>query len=105
MNTHDVEQHHFDIRTGKRSDPSAVLDLILTSAKLLFANGQTTRTIVAAVKKLGVSLGVRATVFPRWGELTVRIEDAVGSSYEIMAVEPAGVDMNKVIATMGSVLI
>jgi uncharacterized membrane protein YjjP (DUF1212 family) len=100
MNTPDVEQRQFDIRTEKRSDPAAVLDLILSSAKLLFANGQTTRTIVGAVRKLGVSLGVRATVFPRWGELTVRIEDAGGSHLETIAVEPSGVDMNKVVATM-----
>jgi uncharacterized membrane protein YjjP (DUF1212 family) len=100
MNNSDIEQHHFDIRTGKRSDPAAVLDLILTSARLLFANGQTTRKIVEAATKLGISQGVRATVFPRWGELTVRIEDAAGPHFETIAVEPSGVDMNKVVATM-----
>jgi uncharacterized membrane protein YjjP (DUF1212 family) len=100
MNTADVEQNLSDVQTGKRLETAVGLDLILTSAQLLFANGQTTRTIVAAVQKLGVRLGVRASVIPRWGELTVRIEDAVGSRYEIIAVEPAGVDMNKVIATM-----
>jgi len=105
MNTADVEQNLSGVQTGKRLETAVGLDLILISARLLFTNGQTTRTMVAAVQKLGARLGVRASVFPRWGELTVRIEDAVGSSYEIMAVEPAGVDMNKVIATMGSVLI
>jgi uncharacterized membrane protein YjjP (DUF1212 family) len=100
MNTTDVERHHFDARTGRGPAPAADLDLILDSAKLLFANGQTTRTIVGAVKKLGAVLGVRATVFPRWGELTVQIEDAAGSHFETIAVEPSGVDMHKVVASM-----
>ena len=100
MDSTDVEQNLSGVRTGKRLETAAGLDLILISARLLFANGQTTRTMVAAVEKLGVRLGIRASVFPRWGELAVRIEDAAGSRYEIIAVEPAGVDMHKVIATM-----
>ena len=58
------------------------------------------RKIADATMKLGASLGVRATVFPHWGELTVRIEDAAGPHLESIAVEPSGVDMNKVVATM-----
>jgi uncharacterized membrane protein YjjP (DUF1212 family) len=76
------------------------LALILVSARLLFANGQTTERTVAAVEQLADALGFRATVFPRWGELTVRIDDDTGSRYEIIAVEPVGVDMNKVAATV-----
>jgi uncharacterized membrane protein YjjP (DUF1212 family) len=76
------------------------LALILLSARLLFANGQATERMVAAVEQLADALGVQATVFPRWGELTVRIDDDTGSRYEIIAVEPVGVDMSKVAATM-----
>jgi uncharacterized membrane protein YjjP (DUF1212 family) len=76
------------------------LDLILLSARLLFANGQTTERTVAAVEQLAEALGFRATVFPHWGELTVRIDDDTGSRYEIIAVEPLGVDMGKVAATV-----
>jgi uncharacterized membrane protein YjjP (DUF1212 family) len=100
MNTPNLEQHPSDIRMGKRPDPALAFELIVASARLLFANGQTTRTIVGAVKKLSVSLGVQSTVFPRWGELTVEIEDATGSHSEIIAVEPSGVDIDKVVATM-----
>ena len=100
MNAPDAGQRPFGIRAEKRLDPAAALDLILTSATLLFANGQTTRTIVAEVKKLGAALGVRANVFARWGELTVRIDGAVGSHDETIAVQPSGVDMHKVVATM-----
>ena len=74
--------------------------LISVSARLLFANGQTTARTVAAVEQLADGLGFRATVVPRWGELTIRIDDDTGSRYEIIAVEPVGVDMSKVAATM-----
>jgi uncharacterized membrane protein YjjP (DUF1212 family) len=74
--------------------------LILISARLLFANGQTTERTVSAVEQLADALGFRATVFPHWGELTVRIDDDTGSRYEIIAVEPVGVDMSKVAATV-----
>ena len=73
---------------------------ILISARLLFANGQTTERTVAAVEQLAEALGFPATVFPRWGELFIRIDDATGSRYEIIAVEPVGVDMSKVAATV-----
>ncbi len=52
------------------------------------------------MKKLGIGLGVRATVFPRWGKLTVRIEDAADSQVKTIPVEPSAVDMHKVVATM-----
>ena len=100
MNTADVDQNHPDDRSGKMAESAGSLELILTSVHLLFANGQTTRVIVAVVQKLSAKLGLRASVFPRWGELTVRIEDAVGSRYETVAVKPSGVDMKKVVATM-----
>jgi uncharacterized membrane protein YjjP (DUF1212 family) len=79
---------------------AANLALISVSARLLFANGQTTQRTVAAVERLAEALGFRATVFPHWGELIVRIEDDTGSRYEIMAAEPVGVDMSKVAATV-----
>src|SRR6266436_4798365 len=81
------------IRPGKRLDPAAALDLISTSARLLFGNGQTTERMVAASEHLAEALGFRASVFPRWGELVVRIENEAGSRYEIVAGEPAGMDM------------
>jgi uncharacterized membrane protein YjjP (DUF1212 family) len=76
------------------------VDLILLSARLLFTNGQTSERTVVAVEQLAEALGFRGTVFPRWGELTVRIDNDTGSRYEIIAAEPVGVDMSKVAATM-----
>ncbi len=100
MNTADIHKDYLNARPAKITGSVEGFDLILTAARLLFANGQTTRTIVAVVQKLGAKFGLKASVFPHWGELTVKVEGASGSRYETVAVEPAGVDMNKVIATM-----
>ena len=91
------------VRPEKRLDPATAVDLISTGARLLFENVQTTERMVAASEQLAEALGVRATLFPRWGELLLRIEDDVGSRYEIVAAKPAGMDMNKVTATMATI--
>src|ERR1700730_8466888 len=88
------------IRPGKRLDPASVLELVSTSARLLFGNGQTTERVITASERFAEALGFRASLFPRWGELVVRIEDEAGSRYEIWAAEPAGMDMSKVSGTM-----
>jgi uncharacterized membrane protein YjjP (DUF1212 family) len=75
------------------------LDLLLTSAKLLFENGQTTEKVVTAVLRLGAALGHRTILFPCWGELSIRTDSPLGRRHEITAAIPAGVDMNKVMAT------
>jgi uncharacterized membrane protein YjjP (DUF1212 family) len=92
-----------DILSGQRLDSTAALDLISNSARLLFTNGQTTERTVVASEQLAEALGFRASVFPRWGELVVRIEEEPGSRYEIVAAEPAGMEMNKVATTMSAI--
>ena len=77
------------------------LALISLSARLLFENGQSTEKVVSALGQLADSMGLRAAVFPRWGELTVLIDDGSGSRREILDASPVGVDMRKVAATMG----
>jgi uncharacterized membrane protein YjjP (DUF1212 family) len=77
------------------------LALISLSARLLFESGQSSERVVSAVDELADALGFRATVFPRWGDLTIRIDDGSGSRQEILAAAPVGVDMRKVAATAG----
>jgi uncharacterized membrane protein YjjP (DUF1212 family) len=89
------------VRPGEHSKPeAAALGLISTAAKQLFANGQTTERMAAASENLAEALGFPASIFPRWGELVIRIEDHTGVRYEIVPAEPAGMDMNKVTAVM-----
>jgi uncharacterized membrane protein YjjP (DUF1212 family) len=84
----------------KRPDLAATSDLILTAVRILFENGQTTERTVDASKQFAEALGLRATLFPRWGELALRIEQDAGSLYETVGAVPAGMDMNKVTATI-----
>ncbi len=74
--------------------------LMSLAARLLFENGQTTRRTVEAVAQMGETLGLRATLIPRWGDLTLRTDDDTSSRYESFAAEPAGVDMHRVAAVM-----
>jgi uncharacterized membrane protein YjjP (DUF1212 family) len=92
-----------NIPPGKRMDSTAALDLISTSAKLLFGNGQTTQEMLVASEQLADALGFRGSVLPRWGELVVRIDAEPGSQYQIVAAEPAGMDMNKVAMAMAAI--
>jgi uncharacterized membrane protein YjjP (DUF1212 family) len=85
---------------GKRLDLASALELVSTGARLLFVNGQTTERTVTAAERLADELGFQARLFPRWGELVVRVEDNDGSRYEFLAAEPAGMDMSKVSGTM-----
>jgi uncharacterized membrane protein YjjP (DUF1212 family) len=75
--------------------------LLSLSARLLFENGQSTEKIVSAAGQLADALGFRATIFPRWGDLTIRIDDGSFPRYEILACAPVGVDMSRVAATIG----
>src|ERR1700694_3143818 len=77
------------------------LALMSLSARLLFESGQSTEKVVSALDQFADALGFRATVFPRWGELTILINDGSGSRHEILAAAPVGVDMRKVAATTG----
>jgi hypothetical protein len=51
-------------------------DLILAFARVLYVNGESIQQTLAAAKRLGDFLGLRAIVLPRWGELELKAEDA-----------------------------
>lgn len=97
------EQPSPALQPGKPLDPLSALNLISTSARLLFGNGQSTERVIGASERLAEALAYRGSVFPRWGELVVRIEDDAGSRHEIVAALPAGMDMSKVTATMAAI--
>jgi uncharacterized membrane protein YjjP (DUF1212 family) len=88
------------VATSQHLSSAGELALIAASAELLFANGQTTQRTVLEAERLAATLGLRATVVPRWGELVVRVADGTTVHNEIVTVEPAGVDMSKVTGTI-----
>ena len=94
---------HLPSNLGNRWIPASALNLISTSAELLFRNGQSTERMIEASERLARAVAYRGSVFPRWGELAVQIEDDAGSRHEIVAALPAGMDMSKVTATMAAI--
>src|SRR5262249_19945831 len=68
-----------------------------------FVNGESTDQTVAAADRLARAVGLRAQVMARWGELQLQADgkDAAGT-FEVAA-DPAGIDMDRVAATMQAV--
>src|SRR6202158_1077061 len=88
-----------DAKVQQSAPDADPLALILQTTTLLFANAETTERTMAAGNRVAEVLGSRATLIPRWDELTVRLEGSAGSQHDLAAVAPASIDMNKVLAT------
>jgi uncharacterized membrane protein YjjP (DUF1212 family) len=89
--------------TSEQVEPAALttaLDLTLLAATLLFINGQTTERTIDEARRLAGTLGFRGALLPRWGDLTVRIDNGKESRTETVAADPVSVDMGKVAATL-----
>jgi uncharacterized membrane protein YjjP (DUF1212 family) len=78
-------------------------DLILDFARVLYVNGQSTDQTLAAPARLGDTLGLRAKILPRWGELQLQANDKDARLISTVAVDPAGVNMNRVASAMQSI--
>src|SRR5712664_1687342 len=72
-------------------------NLVLTFARTLFINGQATDQTVAAAERLARTLGLRANLMTRWGELQLQ---SGGKDATLLPADPAGVDMDRVVSTM-----
>src|SRR5260370_1597088 len=70
-------------------------NLVLAFARILYVNGQATEQTVAAAERLGRTLGLRAKIMPRWGELRLQSEDEDGRLISQVAADPTGVDMDR----------
>jgi uncharacterized membrane protein YjjP (DUF1212 family) len=77
-------------------------DLILTVARVQFVNGQSTDQVVASAERFGHTLGLRAEIMPRWGELQLKAQDSPSGTRLISAVaaDPTGVAMSRVASSM-----
>src|SRR5499433_1194106 len=73
-------------------------NLILTFARVLHVNGQSTDETLAACEQLGSSLGLRAKIIPAWGQLQLQAGDLETTSTVTAA--PVGVDMHRVASAM-----
>jgi len=77
-------------------------NLVLSFARTLFVNGQATDQTVAAAERLGHALNLRANLTARWGALQLQC-DSETMSFSQAPADPAGVDMDRVAATMRAV--
>lgn len=78
-------------------------NLVLAFAKALYVNGQATEQTVRAAERLGRTLGLRASVMPRWGELRLTAETGNGPLIAQVAADPVGVEMDRVASTMRTI--
>jgi len=75
-------------------------DLVLTSARLLHVNGQSTEQTIAAAEHLSRALGLSTVLIPRWGELQLRAEDGASRLVTVVDADPVGIHMGRVSAVM-----
>jgi uncharacterized membrane protein YjjP (DUF1212 family) len=75
-------------------------NLVLAFARVLYVNGQATDQTLNAAERLGNTLGLRAKIMPRWGELQLQAEDRNARLISAVAADPTGVDMDRVASTM-----
>jgi uncharacterized membrane protein YjjP (DUF1212 family) len=78
--------------------PQKRCNLVLSFARVLYVNGQSTEQTLAAAERIGQRLGLHSKVIPRWGELQL-IEEKDATLISQVSAEPTGVDMDRVAAT------
>jgi uncharacterized membrane protein YjjP (DUF1212 family) len=71
-------------------------NLVLALARVLYANGQSTDQTLAEAERFGRSLGLRAKIIPRWGELQLEAQEGEARIICAVAADPTGVDMDRV---------
>jgi uncharacterized membrane protein YjjB (DUF3815 family) len=78
-------------------------DLILSFARVLHVNGQSTDETLAATERLGNSLGLRARIIPHWEKLELQVGDLGSVPVAVGAADPTGVDMDRVASAMRAI--
>ena len=78
-------------------------DLVLAVARVLYVNGQSTDQTLASAERFGHALGLRAAIMPRWGELQLQVQDSDTRLISVVAADPTGVDMGRVVSTMRAI--
>jgi uncharacterized membrane protein YjjP (DUF1212 family) len=73
---------------------------VLTAAKGLFVNGQSTEETVTAAARLADVLGLRTKLLVSWGEVALEVDSAHDALVRLDGAEPTGVDMSRVASVM-----
>jgi uncharacterized membrane protein YjjP (DUF1212 family) len=78
-------------------------DLVLSAARVLFVNGQSTNQTLSAAERLGHALGLRIRILPRWGELVLQADEGDARVVSSVAADPTGVAMGRVASAMQAI--
>src|SRR2546427_7324035 len=78
-------------------------DLVLTFARVLHVNGQSTDETVAAAERLSNDLDLDATIIARWGEPQLQARDGGARLVSVEAADPTGVDIDRRASALRSV--
>jgi uncharacterized membrane protein YjjP (DUF1212 family) len=78
-------------------------DLVLAYARVLYVNGQSTDQTLTSTERLGHTLGFRAKIIPRWGELLLRAREGDTRLISGIEADPTGVVMGRVNSTMRAI--
>src|SRR5215813_13835126 len=71
-------------------------DLVLTFARLLYVNGQSTYDTLRSAERLSSYLGLRVSILLRWGELQLQATDGTTQLLSLATASPTDVDMQRV---------
>src|SRR5262245_30097392 len=78
--------------------PPERAELVLSFARVLYVNGESTGETIAAAERLGNSLNLDASIQARWGELEFQPRDRDATGVLMKAADPTGVDMDRVVS-------
>src|SRR5260370_18021316 len=78
-------------------------NLVRAFARALCGSGQSTDQTLTAAARLGDTLGLRAKIMPRWGELQLQAGDGNARLISAVAADPTGVDMDRVASAMRAI--
>jgi uncharacterized membrane protein YjjP (DUF1212 family) len=73
---------------------------VLTAAKGLFVNGQSTEQTLSAAVRLAQALSLRTKLLARWSEVALQVEGTHGALVRLEGAEPTGIDMDRVASVM-----
>ncbi|WFU39104.1 threonine/serine exporter family protein [Bradyrhizobium sp. CB82] len=77
--------------------------LILAITRVVYVNGQATDQVVAAGRRLGDKLGIRADLSLRWGELQLRSMGGGSTPISSVVADPTGLNMGRVASAMEAI--
>ena len=77
--------------------------LLLSAVRSLHENGQETGETLEAISHLSGALGIKALLFPTWGELFMQTGSPHGTVLRAIATTPSNVCMSRVTATLRTI--